>query len=90
MCQTQYSTGGSISAQSSQEECPEAMVDLDGAELARNHTLLMLEKSVDAKTCIQAYVQTYTIACPNWCLGGKTSGAAVQTACSVVMAGSQY
>ena len=65
MCRTQYSTGGSISAQSSQEERPEAMVDLDGAELARNHALLMLEKSVDAKTCTQAYVQMCRIACPN-------------------------
>ena len=71
MCRTQYSTGGSISAQSSQEERPETMVDLDGAELARNHALLMLEKNVDAKTCTQAYVQMCRIACPNWCLGGK-------------------
>lgn len=55
MCWTQYTTGGSISAQSSQEECPEAMVDLDGAELARNHALLSLEKSVDTKSLKPTY-----------------------------------
>ena len=55
MCWTQYSTAGSISAQSSQEECPEAMVDLDGAEQARNHALLTLEKTVDTKAVKPTY-----------------------------------
>ena len=55
MCWTQYSTAGSISTQSSQEECPEAMVDLNGAELARNHALLTLEKTIDTKTVKPAY-----------------------------------
>lgn len=47
MCWTQYSIGGgSISTQSSQEECPEAMVEMGGAELARNHALITLDKCV--------------------------------------------
>ena len=55
MLWTQYSTGGSLSAQSSQEECPEAMVEMGGAELARNHALLTLDKYVITRTPKPAY-----------------------------------
>ena len=51
MCWTQYSLGGgSISTQSSQEECPEAMVEMGGAELARNHALITLDKCIVTRT----------------------------------------
>ena len=49
MCWTQYS-GGTISAQSSQEECPEAIVEMGGAELTRNHALIILDKCIVTRT----------------------------------------
>ena len=68
MCWTQYSTGGgSISAQSSQEECPEAMVELGGAELARNHALITLDKCVVTRTPKPTYRYIgYTKGTCNW------------------------
>ena len=61
MCWTQYSSGGgSISAQSSQEECPEAMIEIAGAELARSHALVKLEKTVETRIPKPAYRYVYT------------------------------